>query len=312
MEFHQIIESFVQDSVNLRDQGNKFERLCVQILKIAPEFKDRFDEVLLWRDFNNRYGIKQGDDGIDIMARDTQGRWYSVQCKCIHQTSKLDLPMLKNFLGKNTITKASGELFCEVYQKLIFHTAREITDKVANALRDTRTSESLEARAYGYDWLLESGIDWSSLDESNLESLKPQTKKQLRPHQKEAFEKIHSHFVQQGNARGKVIMACGTGKSLLSIRVIDSLVDSGEMALVLAPSLALLNQLIDEFRKESLSEHFELFAVCSDTRVGSKKDTSSEDLDLQELRIPPTTDHLALSRAISHTLAACPPPPIRI
>lgn len=189
MEFHQIIESFVQDSVSLRDQGDKFERLCVQILKIAPEFKDRFDEVLLWRDFNNRYGIKQGDDGIDIMARDTQGRWHSVQCKCIHQTSKLDLPMLKNFLGKNTIAKASGELFCEVYQKLIFHTAREITDKVANALRDTRTSESLEAKAYGYDWLLDSGIDWNSFDESNLQSLKPQAKSSYAPTRKKPLRK---------------------------------------------------------------------------------------------------------------------------
>lgn len=80
MEFHQIIESFVQGSLSLREQGGgKFERLCVRILKIAPEFKDRFDEVLLWREFSDRYGIGQGDDGIDIMVCGTGKSLLSIR-----------------------------------------------------------------------------------------------------------------------------------------------------------------------------------------------------------------------------------------
>ncbi len=97
----------------------------------------------------------------------------------------------------------------------------------------------------------------------DLSSLKTQGKKALRDYQKEALNAIKEAFahkskeikseiyIENGESkekrvaqdRAKLIMACGTGKSLLSIRTIDELVGQGEMALFFAPSLALINQI---------------------------------------------------------------------
>lgn len=276
-------------------QGSKFEKLVKKIVQIARDLPHTFDEVYLWSEFNSKFQLKQGDFGIDIMAK-SGDEWVAIQCKA-YQKDTLELEDLKNFLGCQTLQSSDGTQHFPIVQHYLFHTCKTISKNVQKALLQCQNAQSEPAIAYGFYEIGELGIDWGSCKNGDIESLRTSGKKQLRPHQREALEKIHSHFVEQGNARGKVIMACGTGKSLLAIRTIDSLVDSGEIALFLAPSLALIDQMIKEFRKESISPSYKLFAVCSDSKVGGEK--GSEDLNAQELSLAPTTDPSMLAHAIN-------------
>lgn len=298
MSFGDIISQIFQED-SPHAQGSKFEKLVKKIVQIARDLPHTFDEVYLWSEFNGKFQLKQGDFGIDIMAK-SGDEWVAIQCKA-YQKDTLELEDLKNFLGCQTLQSSDGTQHFPIVQHYLFHTCKTISKNVQKALLQCQNAQSEPAIAYGFYEISELGIDWGSCKNGDIESLRTSGKKQLRPHQKEALEKIHSHFIEQGNARGKVIMACGTGKSLLAIRTIDSLVDSGEIALFLAPSLALIDQMIKEFRKESISPSYKLFAVCSDSKVGAEK--GSEDLNAQELSLAPTTDPNMLAHAINATLA---------
>ena len=294
MYFEDIISQIFQED-SPHAQGSKFEKLVKKIVQIARDLPHTFDEVYLWSEFNGKFQLKQGDFGIDIMAK-SGDEWVAIQCKA-YQKDTLELEDLKNFLGCQTLQSSDGTQHFPIVQHYLFHTCKTISKNVQKALLQCQNAQSEPAIAYGFYEISELGIDWGSCKNGDIESLRTSGKKQLRPHQKEALEKIHSHFIEQGNARGKVIMACGTGKSLLAIRTIDSLVDSGEIALFLAPSLALIDQMIKEFRKESISPSYKLFAVCSDSKVGAEK--GSEDLNAQELSLAPTTDPNMLAHAIN-------------
>lgn len=99
-------------------------------------------------------------------------------------------------------------------------------------------------------------------------------------------------------------MACDTGKSLLSIRTIDTLVDDREICVFFAPSLALINQMLLEFFKESQSERYKVFAVCSDYSVGANATNaikeSSEDVKASDIYIPVISSPSYLAKQVRH------------
>ena len=70
-------------------------------------------------------------------------------------------------------------------------------------------------------------------------------KKTLRPHQKEALDKAHEHF--KNADRGKLIMACGTGKTFNSLRIAENETNGKGLILFLVPSIALLGQTLREW-----------------------------------------------------------------
>jgi len=305
-DFQSVVDRLVKDenvSKTKREQGTLFERLVAQILRTQTHFKDEFKEVYLWNEFNAKFNINSQDIGVDIMARTQNDEWVSVQCKAYEPSHTLQQGDLRNFLGINNITKSSSELFCEISQKLIFHTCKQESDNIKKALAQAKTSQS-EAKSYGFYKLQEFNIDYESLNLDDLHSLKSQKKKDLRAYQQEALEKIKEHFLDKNEQRAKIIMACGTGKSLLAVRTIDEFVGANELCVFFAPSLALINQMLLEFYKESTSEGFKVFAVCSDSTVGANASNAiketSEDLKASELFIPVISNPQNLANQVKH------------
>ncbi|MDQ1550974.1 MAG: hypothetical protein QOD50_396, partial [Actinomycetota bacterium] len=89
--------------------------------------------------------------------------------------------------------------------------------------------------------------------------------------------------------RGKMIMACGTGKTFTSLRIAERLVQPGGSVLFLVPSIALMSQTLKEWTAQS--EHpIRAFAICSDTKVGK----NHEDYSVSDLAFPATTKSAAL------------------
>lgn len=304
--FDTTIQKLIHDenvSKTKREQGTLFENLTKKILLTEPRFKNEFKEVYLWNEFNTKFGINSQDTGIDLMALTHNDEWVSVQCKAYDIAHTLTQGDLKNFLGINNISKNNSEIFCELSQKLIFHTCKHTSENIDKALMQAKTSQS-EARIYGFYDIANFDIEWESLNLDELNSLKTQKQKELYEYQKEALNAIKEHFLTQKQERAKVIMACGTGKSLLSIRTIDALVDDKELCVFFAPSLALINQMLLEFFKESQSKSYKVFAVCSDYSVGTNATNAireaNEDLKLSDISIPVISSPSHLAMRVKH------------
>jgi predicted helicase len=118
--------------------------------------------------------------------------------------------------------------------------------------------------------------------------------KALRPHQQEALEAVQEGLAQAD--RGKLIMACGTGKTFTGLKIAETLGGPGKTVLILVPSLALMSQTIREWTIDSATP-LRSFAVCSDVAVGKRRRDADDlaEIELHDLDYPATTDAAKLA-----------------
>ena len=86
--------------------------------------------------------------------------------------------------------------------------------------------------------------------------------------------------------RGKLLMACGTGKTLTSLRIAEQLVGKGGCILYLVPSLSLMSQTIRKWTHDAELK-LRSFAVCSDVHVGKRRARDDlSDINIHDLAYP--------------------------
>ena len=135
-------------------------------------------------------------------------------------------------------------------------------------------------------------FDWPDLVRHEPEALSYRAEPfSLRPHQKAALDDVTGGFKEHD--RGKLIMACGTGKTFAALRIAETVAGIGGRVLYLVPSISLFQQSMREWATQQAVPH-RYIGICSDTRAGR----NDEDASLQELEIPVTTDPSAISRAL--------------
>ncbi len=138
---------------------------------------------------------------------------------------------------------------------------------------------------------------WQALDADFLKRLrthlahKPAPLKPLKPmpHQKGAVKDGHGHFVIEKFTRGKLIMPCGSGKSLTAYWIAGEL---GARSIVIAvPSLALIRQTLKVWLRETQAnqQEVEWIFVCSDESAGRVERDDNAVLR-QDLGVPCLTD----------------------
>lgn len=132
------------------------------------------------------------------------------------------------------------------------------------------------------------GVDLDHLDKDAFKEIAEwlkgavfeKTRKTPKPHQQEAVEKILAEF---SNAdRATAVMACGTGKTLVGLWVMEALIPA--KAIILMPSLALIRQTLHEWLRETSIERFSFLCVCSDQSVSEGIDSlviNQSDLDFE-------------------------------
>ena len=118
----------------------------------------------------------------------------------------------------------------------------------------------------------------------------PSVKRNPRPHQQEAIAASKQYFLNDKNTRGKLIMPCGTGKSLTAYWITQTL---GSKATIIAvPSLALIKQSLEDWTKEMLLSKTAVLpdwcCICSDESTGQLTDDFVT--DTYSLGIPTTTN----------------------
>ncbi len=114
-----------------------------------------------------------------------------------------------------------------------------------------------------------------------------------KPHQKEAITASIKHF--KNHDKGRLIMACGTGKTLTALWIAEIL--KAKRLMITVPSLNLSAQNLDQWQKEyeSIGKHTKFLCVCSDQTVGHLRDEKSNITS----KIPVTTDIAELKRFVA-------------
>ncbi|GAA8461900.1 DEAD/DEAH box helicase family protein [Helicobacter pylori] len=218
-----------------------------------------------------------------MVVTTTSKEYIAVQCK-YHQNN-ISLNDIATFLTQ--LQSGVGEVR---FKKGIIISTSNLTSNALKAIEQIRSNGmGIDIDEITEEDFIYSQIDWEKLDTTQSE-LPLCDKKKPRPHQTEAIEETKKYFSDPKNTRGKLIMACGTGKTYTSLKIMEAL--EPKITLFLAPSIALLSQTFREYAQEK-SEPFYASIVCSDDKVGkgkkSKNDDNSDDINFSELPLKPST-----------------------
>ena len=265
---------------NTSEQGAWFENFIKRIFLTSPIYKEIYENVWTWAEFP--YNGGRHDYGIDLVAKikDLE-EYYAIQCKFYedeYSVSKRDVDTFLTASGKpfyidGIPVRYAGRIIVSTTDKWT-KTANDIIEGQIPAVTRIRLKD-----------LKEGGIDWNSVLVNDLSSMKKAQKKVPLPHQEVAISKVLEGF--RTVDRGKLIMACGTGKTYTALKVVEAITKGDGNVLFLVPSISLLNQTLLEWVKEC-NYDYQVYAVCSDSKVTKSRNESIE--DLTDTIVPATTD----------------------
>ena len=258
-------------------RGKQFEHFVKWFLKADPEWSTQVDQVWLWDEWPGRWGA---DCGIDLVILHKNGDHWAVQAKCYSPDYDITKHDVDKFLSESNRPS--------IQHRLLIAT----TDRIgANAKQVCDAQEKPVIR------FLLSDFDKSALDyPANFESL-PQAKRKPRPEPRDHQNEARAAVVQglQTADRGQLIMACGTGKTYVTLWIKEAL--NAQRTLVLVPSLGLLSQVLREWTFAAAAS-FEVLCVCSDQTVGSKGNDEAIH-SVADLAFPVTSDADEVKRFLS-------------
>ncbi|PYC07917.1 type ISP restriction/modification enzyme [Pseudomonas sp. MB-090624] len=283
-----LLNTYRSASVTEREKGTYFEELICTYLRNEATYRDLYDKVWAYAEWAKEQGLSGKDAGIDLVAR-TQGtgEYHAIQCKLYavdYRVQKKDIDSFFTASGKAPFS-----------HRIIVATTNNWSEHAEDALQGQQPPVSkIDLQA-----LEDSQIDWAKYQPNQAVALK--AKKQLREHQQTALNAVAAGL--KDAERGKLIMACGTGKTFTSLKIAEQQAGKGKRVLFLVPSLSLLSQTLTEWTQESATP-LHSFAVCSDSDVGKKRKSEDDAVQVftHELRYPATTkaDRLAAEMLKRH------------
>jgi predicted helicase len=283
MNFYDVLDKIRLETTNDVALGDRFERLIQQFFLTIPLYEDKIDgnNVWLWKDFPYKVS---GDLGIDLVVKTKEDGYWAIQCKCYGDDKRID----KENIGK-FISMAVGGFYIDdqkvEYSQMFLVTTAPTTENAKFVFNNA----PIQDQTITSEFLNNSGVDWEKLYNNiyGKDALLP--KKSLRDHQKTALDNTNEHF--SSNDRGKLIMACGTGKTFTALRIAENETNKKGTVLFLVPSIALLGQTLREWKSDT-ETHIHAICICSDPeiskRIGKNEDTETDRLD--ELAYPASTD----------------------
>lgn len=300
--FAQILNKFRQDAFSERDKGYRFERLMQAYLKTTTLYANLFEEVWLWTEFpfHDQFGGK--DTGIDLVARTVEGEYWAIQCKCYAANAFINKPDVDTFLstsGKRFETESGMTGFV---QRLWIST----TNKWNSMAEQTIRNQNPPVTRLNLIDLENDDVDWNSLEQGIFGMASRAKHFAIREHQQEAIDQTHAYFKideatgQPAHTRGKLIMACGTGKTFTSLRIAENETGGRGLVLFLVPSIALLGQTLRSWLQQAL-EPMMAVCICSDPQVSKQTEKNDNDTtSVVDLALPASTDVPSIVKQLQH------------
>ncbi len=243
-------------------KGDLFERLTQLYLQTHPEYRSVLKSVWInGRDdipdrVRKATGLPKPDEGIDLIAETNAGEFWAIQSK---------------FRSDKDQALTTGDL--AKFTSLAFVTCRNIAlGVVSHTSAKPVKKKHLLGRTVEIGlgrWLDITHEDWDAIRSATRGPVgfpKPRT---ARPHQVDAINAARRHFLVNKSSRGRLIMPCGTGKSLTAFWIAEAL--KAKTILVAVPSLALIKQGLADWPREYLAHGIipDWLCVCGDESVGA-------------------------------------------
>ena len=286
MTFNQLLDKYRAISFSEHDKGSRFEALMKNFLLTYPEYREKFSNVWLWNDFPFRDELGTVDLGIDIVCKTFNGDFWAVQCKFYAESTIITKSAVDTFLATSSKTFDGDKKFSA---RLWISTSDNLTDNAEITLQN----QSPEVLRIGMEELSKAAVDWEKLDAGLFGKQAVNNFREPLEHQLNAINSAQIHF--QNHNRGKLIMACGTGKTYTSLKIAEKLFPNGKI-LFLVPSISLLGQILHEWA--TFAENpFNYICVCSDETVSKKTD---DEILSVNLPLPATTNPDEISRRMEN------------
>lgn len=284
---HKLLDQYRTHSKSEFEKGQYFENLVKVFLENDTLQGQNYDQVWLFKDWAKKRDLPSNDTGIDLVARHSDGSGYcAIQCKFYASDSSINKKHIDSF-----VSAASTKDFVSLV--IVDTTLKDFSSNLTAML------DNLDK-----DWhrialsdLEKSRIDWSIYFRDK--TVKLSESKVLRDHQKEALEAVREGLADAD--RGKLVMACGTGKTFTGLKIAEQLGGKGKLILYMVPSLALMSQTVREW-KNDCADDFLAFSVCSDVKVGKREaDGDAIQFTLHDLAFPATTDSAKIAQQVANS-----------
>ncbi len=259
-----VLDKIRSESRDESEKGRWFELLFMRIALQEPEFE--IDRIWRWRDWPEREkltGLDGRDIGIDLVARRNSGKWVAIQCKC--------------YDDKHTLRKGEIDKFLGGSQQKIF----SLRWMVATCRWGPNAQNAIQNACPHI-----TQIDFQKY--LNIQVEEENFRRPVQepwPLQLEAIEDVVDGL--SNHDRGRLIMACGTGKTFTVLRIAEKVVNDGERILFAAPTIALVSQARREWLRQT-TRPLKCIVVCSDPYAGGRNE--NEDIRISELECPVSTD----------------------
>lgn len=260
------------------EKGEYFEKLVKVFLENDSLQGQSYDKVWLFKDWAKERCLPSNDTGIDLVAQHVDGSGFcAIQCKFYASDASISKKHIDSF-----VSAASTKDFVSLV--IVDTTLKDFSTNLKNTLDQLDRKHGWHRIALAD--LEKSRIDWSAYFRDN--TVKLSEPKTLRDHQREALDAVRTGLADAD--RGKLVMACGTGKTFTGLKIAEELGGKGKLVLYMVPSLALMSQTVREWKNDS-EDDFLAFSVCSDVKVGKREsDGDAIQFTVHDLAFPATTD----------------------
>lgn len=268
----EMLDMIRRESRDETDKGERFEKLFRRLILDLPNFE--VDDAWLWKRWPDREkltNLPYKDSGIDLVARLKDKSLVAIQCKCYDEDAYVNRDAIDSFLA---VSNQPFDMRWIVVTCRWGRNAEEIIQSIGMPVRR---------------------IDFHNYDNIRLTvDGKPKLEKRdLYQLQADAISSVVSRLTN-GEDRGQLIMACGTGKTYTSLRIAERM---GGRILFLAPSITLVSQARREWLTYATSP-LKALVVCSDRTSGGRGE--SDDIRVSELECGVTTDPEEIADALSN------------
>lgn len=280
--FKDILARFRNESVTEHDKGAKFEKLIKRWFLTEPEYANVLDKVWLWEEFPGKESMGGVDLGIDLVAKTDEGKFWAIQCKCYKDDAVISKKMVDSFIANANRQFVDDEMHTNRFDKLFWVSTTSHWGKNAQ--------ESIKHQAIQFvpiytNRLQYSSVNWKELVEGKQGKEALLAGKTMRPHQIDALTKAHEYF--ENHDRGKMIMACGTGKTYTSLKIVENETKGNGLVLYMVPSIALLSQGLKSWTEDS---QYKLKPVCICSDAKASQNVDDDENNLLDMSFPASTN----------------------
>ena len=284
MSFQQILDIYRKKSWNERNKGERFEMLMKRFLLSYPLYANELKEVWLWNEFPYRKDFGGSDLGIDLVALTINDEYWSIQCKFYDEKTTINLDNISHFIANSNRRFLDDKGQSQEFSLCLWIDTKKSFGKNAEQLIQ---KQRIEFKRLGFYELDNASVDWQALANGETGKAAQLKKKTPREHQREAIAKAHEYF--KTKERGKLIMACGTGKTYTALNIVEQETNKNGFILFLVPSIALLSQTLKSWLNDTTGIIYPV-CICSDTSSSNIKNKNSDDTSTIDLPFPATTN----------------------